>query len=209
VAPNGDLFPAMRAGSAEVVTEPIDCFTQTGVRLSSGTELLADIIVTATGLELLFIGGIQLCVDGEEVDVSSKLAYRSMMLEGVPNLGVAIGYTNASWTLKCELTCAYICRLLNRMRDDGYSQCTAENATSVTPEPLLDLTSGYVQRSAELLPKQGSRFPWKVYQSYLRDYPSLKFSKLDDGAMRFSGTRRFGEALLVSQSTKSESESHS
>jgi len=197
VAPNGDLFKAMRDGSAEVVTDTIDCFTKTGIRLSSGDELPAEIIVTATGLELLFIGGVQLRVDGEAVDVASKLAYRSMMLEGVPNFGVAIGYTNASWTLKCELTCAYICRLLNRMHDDGYSQCMAENSTAVTPEPLLDLTSGYVKRSAGLLPQQGSRFPWKVYQSYLRDYPSLKFSKLDDGAMRFSGSRRFGETLTA------------
>ena len=116
------------------------------------------------------------------------------MLEGVPNLGIAIGYTNASWTLKCELTCAYICRLLNRMHSDGYSQCTPKNADgAMSPEPLLDLTSGYVQRSSALLPKQGSRFPWKVYQSYLRDYPSLKFSKLDDGAMRFSGSTAFGD----------------
>ena len=201
VVPNGDLFKAMRAGSAEVVTDTIDTFTKQGVLLNSGTELPADIVVTATGLELLFLGGIELSVDGEQVDIGSKLTYKGMMLEGVPNLGVAIGYTNASWTLKCELTCAYICRLLNRMHDDGYSQCTPKNSDgAMAPEPLLDLTSGYVQRSAGLLPKQGSRFPWKVYQSYVRDYPSLKFSKLNDGAMQFSGSKKFGE--MVSTPTK-------
>ena len=118
VVPNGDLFKAIRAGTASVVTDHIDTFTEKGLLLESGAELEADIIVTATGLELLFIGGIELSVDGEEVDLPSKLTYKGMMLEGVPNLALAIGYTNASWTLKCDLTCDYVCRLLNHMRDD-------------------------------------------------------------------------------------------
>jgi len=187
VVPNGDLFKAIRAGSASVVTDHIDTFTEKGLLLGSGAELEADIIVTATGLELLFIGGIRVSVDGEDVELSSKLTYKGMMLEGVPNLALAIGYTNASWTLKCDLTCDYVCRLLNHMRASGQLQCTPVNGdASVTGAPLLGLSSGYVQRSAHLFPKQGSRFPWQVHQSYLRDYRALKVRGVDDGAMVFS-----------------------
>ncbi len=187
VVPNGDLFKAIRSGTASVVTDRIDTFTEKGLRLESGAELEADIIVTATGLELLFIGGIALSVDGEPVDVASKLSYKGMMLEGVPNLAIAIGYTNASWTLKCDLTCDYTCRLLNHMRAEGVLQCTPVNDDpSVTAQPLLGLSSGYVQRSAHKFPKQGSRFPWQVHQSYLRDYRALKLSDLADEAMVFT-----------------------
>jgi cation diffusion facilitator CzcD-associated flavoprotein CzcO len=187
VAPNGDLFKSIRQGQASVVTDRIDTFTENGLRLESGTELDADVIITATGLELLFLGGLHLSVDGEEVDVANKLSYKGMMLEGVPNLALAFGYTNASWTLKCDLTCDYVCRLLNHMRATGLRQCMPVNAdASVSPEPLLGLSSGYIQRSAHLFPKQGSKFPWQVHQSYLRDYRALKTSGIFDDAMVFS-----------------------
>lgn len=187
VVPDGDLFKAIKAGTASVVTDHVDTFTETGIRLRSGAELEADIIITATGLELLFIGGVRLSVDGEEVELPSRLTYKGMMIEGVPNFALAIGYTNASWTLKCDLTCDYVCRLLNHMRATGQRQCTPVNDdASVTGDPLLGLSSGYVQRSAHLFPKQGSRFPWQVHQSYLRDYRALKLRDVTDEAMEFT-----------------------
>jgi cation diffusion facilitator CzcD-associated flavoprotein CzcO len=184
--PNGDLFRAIRAGTASVVTDRIDTFTEAGLVLESG-ELPADVIVTATGLELLFLGGIELTVDGQAVDVPNTLTYKGMMLEGVPNLAMAVGYTNASWTLKCDLTCQSVARLLNHLRAEGLRQCTPVNHDpSVEPRPLLGLTSGNVQRSVHAFPKQGSRFPWQVHQSYLRDYRALRMRGLHDDAMRFS-----------------------
>ena len=191
VVPNGDLFKAIGEGTVDVVTDRIETFTEKGLLLASGAELDADIIITATGLELLFIGGIELSVDGEAVELPSKLTYKGMMLEGLPNLAIAIGYTNASWTLKCDLTCDYVCRLLNRMHETGMRQATPVNHdASVTAEPLLGLTSGYVQRSAHLFPKQGSKFPWQVHQSYLRDYRALKMRGIDDPAMVLSNPER-------------------
>jgi cation diffusion facilitator CzcD-associated flavoprotein CzcO len=187
---DGDLFKAISAGTASVVTDHIDTFTETGLLLESGAELEADVIVTATGLELLFIGGIELSVDSDTVDLPNKLTYKGMMLEGVPNLALAIGYTNASWTLKCDLTCDYVCRLLNHLHRTGLRQCTPRNDdASVSAEPLLGLTSGYVQRAADRFPKQGSAFPWQVHQSYLRDYRALKRSDIEDDAMVFSNPR--------------------
>jgi monooxygenase len=190
VVPDGDLFRAIRAGRASVVTDRIASFTEKGLRLESEAELEADIIVTATGLELLFMGGMALTVDGEAVEPGSRLSYKGMMLEGVPNVATAVGYTNASWTLKCDLTCDYVCRLLDHMRATGLRQCTPVNADpAMERRPLLGLTSGYVQRSERLFPKQGSRPPWQVYQSYLRDYRALKRSDLQDDAMVFSNPR--------------------
>jgi cation diffusion facilitator CzcD-associated flavoprotein CzcO len=184
--PNGDLFKALSNGSAEVVTDTIERFTPKGLRLSSGAELEADVIVTATGLELLFLGGMALTVDGESVDPATRLSYKGMMLEGVPNLAVAIGYTNASWTLKCDLTCDYVCRLLNHMHERVLTECVARNTDGTVEEgTMLGLTSGYIQRSAHLLPKQGAKHPWRVHQSYLRDYRALKITPLDDGYMMF------------------------
>ncbi len=187
LVPDGDLFKAISAGNASVVTDHIDTFTETGIRLQSGRELEADIVVSATGLELLFIGGIEVSIDGDELDLPDKLTYKGMMLEGVPNLALAIGYTNASWTLKCDLSCDYVTRLLNHMHETGLRQCTPVNRdASVSAEPLLGLSSGYVARSAHKFPKQGSKFPWQVHQSYLKDYRALKRSDIDDGAMQFS-----------------------
>jgi len=149
--------------------------------------LPADIVVTATGLELLFIGGIEASVDGYPVDLPNRLTYKGMMLEDVPNFALAVGYTNASWTLKCDLTCQYVTRLLNHMRETGLRQCTAVNRdSSVTARPLLGLSSGYITRSADKFPKQGSRFPWQVHQSYLKDYRALRIRGIHDDAMEFT-----------------------
>lgn len=189
--PDGDLFKEIAAGRASVVTDRIVTFTETGLLLESGTELEADIIITATGLELLFIGGVDLSVDGEKVQVSDKLVYKGMMLQDVPNLAIAVGYTNASWTLKAELTCQYVAKLLNRLRDTGMRQCTARNDDpSSEAEPLLSLDSGYIQRAVDRFPKSGARFPWKVYQSYLQDYRAMKLRPIDDDVMVFSNPAR-------------------
>jgi len=185
--PDGDLFKAIRKGDASIVTDRIASFTETGILLESGQELEADVIVTATGLEMLFLGGMELRVDGEPFEVSSRLAYKGMMLQDLPNAAMAIGYTNASWTLKCELTCEYVTRLLNHMKATGMRQCTPRvQEGSVSPEPLLGLKSGYIMRAADRFPKQGDRFPWRVYQSYLQDYRALKRSDVVDGVMEFS-----------------------
>jgi monooxygenase len=191
VVPGGDLFKAIRSGRATVVTDHIETFTERGLRLRSGAELEADIIVTATGLELQFVGGIDLVVDGEAVDLAGRLTYKGLMLEGVPNLALAIGYTNASWTLKCDLTCRYVCRLLNHLRATGLRQCTpANHDPAVVAEPLLGLKSGYIERAADRLPKQGSKFPWRVYQSFVADYRATKLRRVDDGVMEFSNPAR-------------------
>jgi monooxygenase len=181
-----------------VVTDHIDTFTETGIRLRSGEELEADIVVSATGLELLFLGGIELAVDGEEVVLKDRLTYKGMMLEGIPNLAIAIGYTNASWTLKCDLTCRYVMRLLGHMRETGLRQCTAVNADpEVTPAPLLDLRSGYIQRALDRMPQQGSKFPWQVYQSYLQDHRATRRADIDDGVMQFTSPAVEERAGLV------------
>ncbi|HUC37936.1 MAG TPA: NAD(P)/FAD-dependent oxidoreductase [Acidimicrobiales bacterium] len=186
-APEGDLFEAIRQGKASVVTDHVERFTSEGLLLESGTKLSADVIVTATGLQLLFLGGARISVDGSEVDLPSKMAYKGMMLQGVPNFAIAVGYTNASWTLKCDLTCDYVSRLLNHMRDRGFRQCTPENADpTVSTTPLLGLSSGYIARSAHLFPKQGSKYPWQVHQSYLRDYRAMRLRGIEDPAMVFS-----------------------
>ena len=187
VAPDGDLFRAIRDGRASVVTDHVDTFTETGVRLRSGAELTADVIVTATGLDLLFLGGIELTVDGEDPDVTQRLTYKGMMVEGVPNLAIAIGYTNASWTLKCDLTCEFVCRVLNRLKKTGLRQATPVNDDpSVGAQPWLDFSSGYVQRAMAKFPKQGSRAPWRLDQNYAKDLFNLRYAGLDDGVLLFS-----------------------
>jgi len=185
--PDGDLFKSLTDGSASIVTDQIERFTATGIELASGERLEADIIVSATGLELLFLGGIDLVVDDEKVDVSERLVYKGMMLEGVPNLAIAVGYTNASWTLKADLTADYVTRLLAHMRSTGVTKCMPVNDDpTMTEAPLLGLDAGYINRSADRFPKAGSKFPWRVYQSYFRDYRVLKKSDVDDGVMHFS-----------------------
>jgi monooxygenase len=187
LVPDGDLFEAICDGRASVVTDTIETFTETGLRLESGAELDADLVVTATGLDLLPLGGMEMTVDGREVELPKTMGYKGMMLSGVPNMAVAIGYTNASWTLKCDLTCEYVCRLLNHMDERGYRQATPENNDpSVRDEPFIDFTSGYVLRAIDRFPRQGSKAPWRLYQNYARDIVALRHGKLEDGAMVFS-----------------------
>jgi cation diffusion facilitator CzcD-associated flavoprotein CzcO len=187
LVPNGDLFKAIRDGSASIVTDRIDTFTETGVRLESGAELEADIIVTATGLNLLALGGMEIAVDGREISLPDTIGYKAMMLSGVPNLGLAVGYTNASWTLKAELAIEYMCRLLNHMDQRGYVQVSPKSPDpSITPQPFLELSSGYIMRSIDKFPKQGSKAPWRVYQNYPRDVLALRFGAIEDGALEFS-----------------------
>ncbi len=170
-----------------MVTDRIKTFTEEGLELTSGTELDADLIVTATGLNLLPLGGIQVAVDGHDVELSETMSYKGMMLSGVPNLAIAFGYTNASWTLKCDLTCGYVCRLLNHMDEHGYRQCTPRNPDrSIAEQPYVDFSSGYVLRSIDQFPKQGSKAPWRLYQNYALDVVSLRFGALEDGVIEFS-----------------------
>jgi cation diffusion facilitator CzcD-associated flavoprotein CzcO len=185
--PNGAFFEAIRARRVSVVTDTIECFTQTGIRLASGAELPADLIVTATGLVMKFLGGLEVSVDGARVELPKTLAYKGTMLSGVPNLAMAVGYTNASWTLKCDLSGEYVCRLLNHMEARGFQQCRPElSDPSVTAEPLIGLRSGYVERARSLFPKQGSKRPWRLHQNYLLDRLTLGHGRVDDGVMRFS-----------------------
>lgn len=187
LVPDGDLFAALRSGRAAMVTDHVATFTPRGIRLRSGRELEADVVVTATGLELEVLGGVQLEVDGHRVDPAATFNYKGMMFSDVPNLASSFGYTNASWTLKSDLTCAYVCRLLNHMDRRGWRQCTPRNTDpTLAPEPWLDFSSGYVTRAVGRFPKQGSRTPWRVYQNYARDLLGLRFGKLEDGAMVFS-----------------------
>ena len=190
LVPDADLFKAIREGRASVVTDHIETFTEKGLKLQSGQELEADLIVTATGLDLLALGGIELSVDGRAVEVAKTLSYKGMMLSGVPNLALALGYTNASWTLKCDLTCSFVCRLLNFMEQRGYRQCMAQNRDpNVREVPFIDFSSGYIQRSIHKFPKQGSKAPWRLYQNYALDILTLRFGALEDGAMVFSSPR--------------------
>ncbi|HEU4781911.1 MAG TPA: NAD(P)/FAD-dependent oxidoreductase, partial [Ktedonobacterales bacterium] len=180
-------FTAIKSGKVAVVTDTIESFTETGIRLRSSEELAADIIVTATGLSMKLMSGARLVVDGKPVDVSKTMSYKGMMYSDIPNFATAMGYTNASWTLKCELTSAYVCRLLNHMARHSYTHCTPRRRDpSITEEPLLTFTSGYIQRAMDTLPHQGSRRPWKLYQNYALDLLSLRFGKLEDGTMEFA-----------------------
>lgn len=187
LAPNGDLFAAIRDGKASVATDEIETFTPTGLRLRSGETLLADVIVTATGLNMKLMSGIQLIVDGIPVDLPKTMSYKGMMYSDIPNLASAFGYINASWTLRCELTSQYVCRLLNYMEQRGYVQCIPRKRDpSITEVPAISFTSGYVQRASDKLPRQGSKRPWKVYQNYVLDLLTMRFGPLDDGTMEFT-----------------------
>ncbi len=189
LAPNGDFFKAIRAGQASVVTDHIDTFTEQGIRLHSGRELEADLIVTATGLNLQLLGGLEVTVDGERIEFSKTLTYKGLMFSNVPNMALAIGYTNASWTLKCDLTCEYVCRLLNHMQAKGYDQCCPrQDDPDIEREPLLDFTSGYIQRAIDTFPKQGPKVPWRSYQNYMLDVWTVAYGSIADGTLDF--TRR-------------------
>ncbi|WP_228786916.1 flavin-containing monooxygenase [Nocardia terpenica] len=191
LVPNGDLFRAIRAGDLDMVTDRIDTFTETGVRLASGTELEADIVVTATGLDLLLFGGIELVVDDAVVDVPKAMAYKAMMLSEVPNFAYIMGYTNASWTLKADLVCEYVVRLLRYLDEHGYTSVTPVRDHSVGTTPFLpNFSAGYVLRAADRFPVAGDRKPWRLHMNYLRDIPAFRYGKIDDGALRFARAER-------------------
>ncbi|MEC3957434.1 NAD(P)/FAD-dependent oxidoreductase [Nocardia sp. CDC153] len=190
LVPDGDLFRAIRDGRASVVTDRIERFTADGIALESGAELPADIVVTATGLDLLALGGIALTVDGREIQVPETMAYKGMMLGGVPNLAFTIGYTNASWTLKADLVAEFVCRLLRHMDIHGYRQATPWPDPTMSTAPLLDFQAGYVLRSIDRFPKAGSRAPWRLGMNYAQDVITLRHGKIEDGTIRFAGAPR-------------------
>jgi cation diffusion facilitator CzcD-associated flavoprotein CzcO len=202
LVPDGDLFQTLRQGRASIATDQIETFTEKGIKLRSGTELEADLVVAATGLNLRLLGGLEATVDGTRVEFAKTYGYKGMMFSDVPNLALAIGYTNASWTLKAELICRYVCRLLNHMTATGTRQCTPRlHGAHPEESPFLDLTSGYVQRSIGTFPKQGSKVPWKLHQNYALDLLLLQRGAVDDGVMEFSNpaivARRAAEAIAA------------
>jgi cation diffusion facilitator CzcD-associated flavoprotein CzcO len=182
LVPDADLFDAIRSGKAAVVTDTIDHFTSTGIALGSGRELAADVVVTATGLELQLLSDVAFTVDGTPVDLAQTYNYKGMMFSGVPNMASSFGYTNASWTLKADLTCGYVCRLLNTMKKRRLRQATPTlGETQLEAQPFLDFSSGYVTRAMAKFPKQGSKTPWRVHQNYARDLMALRYGSVDDG----------------------------
>lgn len=188
VAPDADLFRAIRAGEVSMITDHIERFVEEGLQLRSGEILPADIIVAATGMRMRIMDGVEIIVDGDAVDLGDSLSYKGVMYSNIPNLASSFGYTNASWTLKCELICEYVCRLLNYMERRGFKRCVPrlEADTQIT-EPMIDFTSGYVRRALPNLPKQGTRRPWKVYQNYMKDLLMMRYGRLNDGVMEFKG----------------------
>jgi monooxygenase len=187
LVPSGDLFRTIRHGQAEVVTDTIDRFTGTGIRLNSGRELPADIIITATGLNLQLFGGATVTVDGAPVDLTKTMAYKGMMLSGLPNMIYTVGYTNASWTLKADLVSEFACRLLNHMDANGFGTVVVEHpGPDVEERPFMEFTPGYVLRSLDELPKQGSRKPWRLNQNYLRDIRLIRRGNIADEGLRFA-----------------------
>jgi monooxygenase len=187
LVPDADLFEAIKSGRASIVTDQIETFTERGILLKSGKELEADIIVTATGLVMQAFGGAELWVDKQRVDAGKVLAYKGVMMSGVPNFASVFGYINASWTLKADLICNYVCRLLNFMDREGVRQVTpkAQGESAVAPF-VQNFTPGYINRALASWPKQGAKAPWRVYQNYFRDSIALKWTRIDDGALEFS-----------------------
>jgi monooxygenase len=185
--PDADMFEALKTGCASVVTDQIETFTERGILLKSGRELEADIIITATGLVMQAFGGIELTVDGRRVDAGKVLAYKGAMMSDVPNFASVFGYINASWTLKADLICNYVCRLLNAMDRKGMRQVTPRPQGETAVAPFVQkFTPGYINRALESWPKQGSKKPWRVYQNYFRDYLALKVRRADDEGLEFS-----------------------
>ena len=187
LAPDGDLFKTIREGDATIVTDTIASFTEGGIKLTSGKELPADVIVTATGLKMQLISGIKIYVDDTPVELSKTFNYKGTMFSGIPNFALTIGYTNASWTLKAELSSRFVCRLLNYMDRHRWRAAVPHLVEGSIPErPMVSLTSGYVQRALDQLPKQGFKKPWTLHQNYPRDIIALRYGKVDDGALSFS-----------------------
>jgi cation diffusion facilitator CzcD-associated flavoprotein CzcO len=192
--PKGDLFKVIREGKASVVTDHIDTITATGIQLKSGDHLDADVLITATGLDLQLFGGAALRVDGREISVADTVLYKGLMLEGVPNMAFVFGYTNASWTLKADIACEFVCRLVNHMRAIGATRVTPTDEEGCgTDMNFLNLRSGYVQRASDRLPRQGSKVPWQNLDDYLRDLPALRFGNLEDGYLHFEGKNLRGK----------------
>jgi cation diffusion facilitator CzcD-associated flavoprotein CzcO len=185
LVPDGDLFRTLRQGNASIVTDRVKAFTERGIDLESGKHLDADVIITATGLNLLPLGGMSLSLDGTPVDLSTTVSYKGMMISGIPNFTMVIGYTNASWTLKADLVNRYVCRLLTHLDENGFVAATPVAPPEGADAPFLDLASGYVQRSIAQLPKQGSRTPWRLHQNYVRDVRLMRRGPLDDEGMTF------------------------
>jgi cyclohexanone monooxygenase len=196
VVPDGDLFKAIRKGSASVVTDHIERFTDTGIRLKSGRELAADVVVLATGLKIKVLGGIAVTVDGKPFQAGDAMSYKGMMLSDLPNCVMTFGYTNASWTLKADLTAAWVCRLLRHMDRKGVAIAVARREAGVAPEPFLNFTSGYVQRAQGELPQQGARRPWQVYQNYLQDMITIRYGRIADGVMHFAAASADNKGAL-------------
>jgi monooxygenase len=187
LVPNGDLFRAIRHGKADMVTDTIERFSPTGIRLNSGRELPADIIITATGLNMQIFGGATVTVDGQPVDLNKTMAYKGMMLSGLPNMAYTVGYTNIGWTLKADLVSEFVCRLLNYMDANGFERAVVERpGPDVEDRPFMDFTPGYVLRALDQLPKQGSRTPWRLNQNYLRDIRLIRRGKIADEGLRFA-----------------------
>lgn len=187
VVPDGDLFDAINSGQAEVVTDHVERFTETGLKLRSGAELDADIVVTATGLRMLIGGNIDFRRDGEPIVLKEHMAYKAMMVSDIPNMAICFGYTNASWTLKADLTAEYVCRLLQHMRGGGYEVCVPRiRGNFGSEQPFIDLSSGYIARAVDQMPKQGSKAPWRLRENYALDLVALRYSRVDDGVMEFS-----------------------
>ncbi len=193
--PDEDLFKAIRSGKASVVTDEIEMFTEKGLKLKSGDELETDVIVTATGLRVQLMGGMEVWVNGARVKLSRTMSYKGMMYSEVPNLASSFGYTNASWTLKSDLTAEYVCRLLKHMEAGHYDVCTPRRRDdSIREEPAIDFSSGYIQRAMDELPKQGSKRPWRLHQNYALDLLEFRFSNVEDGTMQFSRVRKRADA---------------
>jgi cation diffusion facilitator CzcD-associated flavoprotein CzcO len=186
LVPDADLFRTMNEGRVSVVTDQIETFTEDGLSLKSGEHLAADIVVTATGLVLKLFSGMQLVVDNAPVELPKTLVYKGMMFSDVPNFAYAVGYTNASWTLKCDLTAEYVCRLLNHMDQHGYDVCTPRvRDPDIEDEPVIDFNSGYVLRGLDSLPRQGSKTPWRLHQNYVKDLRMMRYGRVEDGTMEF------------------------
>ena len=198
LVPDADLFDSIKAGTTSVVTDQIETFTETGLKLTSGASLDADIIVTATGLRMQLLGQMEVIVDGRKIAPHETTSYKGMMFSDVPNLASTFGYTNASWTLKADLTAEYVCRLLNHMDRTGAQICTPRLPEGeMEIEPWLDFSSGYVQRALKILPKQGAKTPWKVHQNYALDLVALRYGKVDDGTMEFSKAKAPAKAKVA------------
>jgi monooxygenase len=189
LVPDGDLFAAIRSGRVEIVTDTIAEVVESGIRLNSGVTLPADIIVSATGLVVELMGGADIVMDGVPVKFYEKLVYKGAMLSGIPNLAFAFGYTNNSWTLRCDLTARFVCRLLKYMDRKGWSVCVPSLPDpSINPEPLVDFSSGYIRRADGVLPRQGQKTPWRVHQNYVKDLASFTLGSVSDGTINFLRT---------------------